>query len=131
MNDSKSTEVGPVIAWQSFLPLPDTVHREEELQGALRGDMALFDDADRKARAWVERRWLTIESGLKALVEISTCKDPVSAAAIYGRWFVGSLNGITEDLREAQEFVIKASAIGQSTARAMVEGVLIDPISRA
>jgi hypothetical protein len=131
MNDSKSTEVGPMIAWQSFVPLPDTVRHEEELQGAVREDMALFGEADKKARAWMDRRRLAIESGLKALGEISTCRDPVSAVAIYGRWLIGSLNGITADLQDAQDLAIKATAIAQSTARVMVEGFLLDPISRA
>jgi hypothetical protein len=93
--------------------------------------MGLFDEAEKKARNWVDRRRFAVESGLKALGEMSACKDPVSAAAIYGRWLIGSLNDIAADLQDAQDFAIKATAIGQSTARAMVEGFLIDPISRA
>jgi hypothetical protein len=134
MNDSQKNEGGPVIAWQSFMPfmpLPDTVQHEEDLQGAMRGDMALFDEVNKKARAWVDRRRVAIETGLKAIGEMSVCSDPVSAAAIYGRWFIGSLNGIAVDLQEAQDFAVKATAIGQSTARSVVEGFLIDPKSRA
>jgi hypothetical protein len=122
MSEPQKDDVGPVIAWQSFFPLADTVRHEEDLQGALRGDMALLGEAEKKARAWMDRRRLVVESGLKALGEMSTCRDPVTAAAIYGRWVMGSLNGITADFQDAQDFAAKATAIGQSTVRAMVEG---------
>jgi hypothetical protein len=131
MNDPRKDECGPLMAWQSFMPLRDTVQHEEDLQGTLRAEMRLFDEAEKKAKDWMDRRQFAVESGLKALGEMSACKDPVSAAAIYGRWFIGSLNGIVADLKDAQDFTIKVTAIGESSARAMVEGFLIDPISRA
>jgi hypothetical protein len=130
MNDS-GKNAGHVIAWQSFIPLLDTVRREEELQGAMRNEMTLIDEVENGARAWMDRRRLAIESGLKALGELSACKDPVTAAAIYGRWFIGSFNGIIADLKDAQDLAIKATEIGQSTARVMAEGFFLDPIHRA
>src|SRR5689334_4171571 len=111
MTNAQKDDGAAVIVWQSLMPLPDTVRHEEELQGALRGDMDLFDEAEKKTRAWIDRRQLAVESGLKALGEMSACTDPVSAATIYGRWLAGSLNGIAEDLQDAQDFAVKATAI--------------------
>jgi len=122
MSDVQKDDAGPMIAWQCFAPFPTTVRQVEDLQGAVRGDIALVDEAQKKAQGWMERRQLAYESGLKALSEISACKDPVSAVAIYGGWLSGSMDRIAADLKEAQDFAIKVAAVGQQTAQAMVEG---------
>jgi hypothetical protein len=129
MNDVQRDDAGPMIVWQNFTPLPDTVRREEELQGALRGDMALIEEAEKKATAWMDRRRVSFESGLKALGDMAACKDPVSAVAICSWWLSGSMGRIAADLQDAQDFAIKATALGQQTARAMAVG--FSPSGRA
>ena len=123
MSNVQKDDTSPVIAWQFFAPVPDTVRHEEDLQGALRGDMALFEEAEKKAAAWMDRRQVAFESGLKALGDLWACKDPVSAAAVWGGWLSGSMNRIVADLSDAQDFAMKAAAAGQLTAQAMVEGL--------
>ena len=123
MSNVQKDDTSPVIAWQFFAPVPDTVRHEEDLQGALRGDMALFEAAEKKAAAWMDRRQVAFESGLKAWSELCACKDPVSAAAIWGGWLSGSMNRVAADIRDVQDFAIKAAAVGQLTAKAMVEGL--------
>ena len=117
MNNLPKDDAGPMIAWQPFLPLPDSVRHEEDLQGALRGDLALFAEAQDKAAAWMDRRRVAFETGLKAFSEMAACKDPAAAAAIYGSWLFGSLNLITADLSDAQDFALKAAAVCQQTVR--------------
>jgi hypothetical protein len=122
MSDVQQDDAGPIIVWQFFTPFPDTVRREENLQGALRRDIALFEEAAKKTTAWMDRRQVAFETGLKALSDLSTCKDPVSAVAIWGRWLNGSINRIAADLSDAQDFGVKAAAVGRLSAQAMVEG---------
>jgi hypothetical protein len=118
MSDAQQDDTGPIIAWEFFRPLPDTVRREEDLQGALRGDIALFEEAAKKTTTWMGRRQVAFETGRKALSKLSTCKDPVSAVATWARWLCGSINRIAADLSDAQDFGVKAAAVGA----AMVEG---------
>jgi hypothetical protein len=129
MTNVQKDDAGPMIAWQSFTPLPDSVRHEEELQGAMRGDMALFGEAEKKATAWMDRRRAAFESGLQALGEMAACKDPVSAVAICGLWLSGSMERIAADLQDAQDFAVKAAAAGQQTAQAfsVVPGAAKDP----
>jgi hypothetical protein len=129
MTNVQKDDSGPIIAWQSFTLLPDTVRHEEDLQGAMRGEMALFGEVEKKASAWMERRRAAFESGLKALGEMATCKDPVSAVAICGLWLSGSMERIAADLQDAQDFAVKAAAAGQQTAQAfsVVPGAARDP----
>ena len=122
MTDVKKDEAGPVIAWQLLAPLPTSARHEEDLQGALRGDIALIDEVEKKATAWMDRRQLAFGSGLKALGEMSACNDPVTVAAIYGRWLCGSMNRLAEDVQDAQDFAVKAATVGHQTIQAMIEG---------
>jgi hypothetical protein len=119
MSNLPKDDAGPMIAWQSFLPLPDSVRHEEDLQGALRGDITLFAEAQDKAAAWMDRRRVAFEAGLKAFSDMAACKDPAAAAAIYGGWLSGSLNLIAADLSDAHDFALKAAAVGQQTVRAI------------
>ncbi len=125
MSVLQKDERGPAMAWQLFAPLPTSVRREEDLQGALRGDIALVDEAEKKATAWMDRRRRAFDSGLKALGELLACLDPFVAAAIYGGWLSGSLGRIAADLGDAQDFAIKAATVGQRTAEAMVEDLVV------
>jgi len=122
MSDVQRDNASPLIAWQFFMPLPDTVRREEDLQGALRGDIALFEEAERKTTAWMDRRRVAFESGLMLAGDLTTCKDPLSAVAVWGKWICASLNCMAADFSDAQDFANKAAAVGRLTAQAMVEG---------
>src|SRR5437764_431999 len=110
MTDLQKDDAGPMIAWQFFMPLPTTVRQEEDLQGAVRGDITLLDEAEKKARAWMDRRQRDFEAGVKALGKLSACKDPVAAMAVYGGWLSGSMALVAADLKDAQDFTIKAAA---------------------
>jgi phasin protein len=119
MSDMQNDDGGPLMAWQSFLPLPDSARHEEDVQGALRGDMNLVEEAQKKASAWMDRRRVAFETGMKALSDMAACKDPASAAAIWGSWLSGNLNLMAADLSDAQDFALKAAAAGQQTVRAI------------
>ena len=120
MSEADKEKASPIVAMQFFTPFTTSVRQIEEMQSAMRGEMGLFDEAEKRASTWMARRQEALESGLKALAEMSTVKDPFAAGAIWSEWLSDSLKRVAADMRDASAFAGKSLSIGQKAAEAMV-----------
>jgi len=120
MSEADKEKSSPIIALQFFTPFSTSVRQIEELQSAVRGEFGLLDEVEKNASTWMARRQEALESGLRALAQMSTVRDPFAAGAIWSEWLSGSLKRMAADLGDASAFAIKSVSIGQKAAEAMV-----------
>jgi hypothetical protein len=68
---------------------------------------ALFEGAQQRMTAWMNRRQEALETGLDALKRMSACKTPVEMAVIYGEWLSGSMTRVLADVEDGQAHAVR------------------------
>jgi hypothetical protein len=87
---------------------------------ALEQQHELFEVAQQRMSAWMNRRQEALETGLDALKRMSTCKTPVEIAVIYGEWLSGSMTRILADVEDGQAHAVKMAEHLQQASRSVL-----------
>lgn len=113
MSEVTTETPNSVIVWPSNVQMAVSVRQIEDMQSAIRDEIALFDALQATGSDWMVRRQEALETGLKALSMMSSSQTASTAASIWGEWMCGSAKRINEDIAEAFGFSIKAAAATQ------------------
>jgi len=89
----------------------------------------LFESAQQRMTAWMNRRQEALETGLDALKRMSACKTPVEMAVIYGEWLSGSMTRVLADVEDGQAHAVKmAEHLQQASRSVLASPAVVEPV---
>ena len=88
----------------------------------------LFEGAQQRMAAWMNRRQEALETGLDALKRMSACKTPVEMAVIYGEWLSGSMTRVLADFEDGQAHAVKMAEHLRQASRSVLAPTAVEPV---
>lgn len=114
MSDSPNRESRTAVTW--MMPTAAAVDPRQTLPQ----QTAIVDAMNALMSGWMKRRQEALHTGLQALQEMATSRDPATAARVCAEWMTGSLERIAADVRDVRDHSNRMAELGQQAMQTVL-----------